>query len=59
MTNQWYIDYCVGVWRAEPTIRYRIQIVSCASVKITLNNGISALVNKYHKISEAGEIQCL
>ena len=26
----------------EPTIRYRIQIVSCASAKFTLNNGIIA-----------------
>ena len=42
------------VWWVEPIIRYRIQIVSCASAKFTLNNGISAQVNKYLKILWSG-----
>ena len=40
-----YIDYWVGVWWVEPTIRYRIQTVSCASVKITLNKLVHRLTN--------------
>ena len=45
-----YVDYWVGVYWVEPIIRYRIQIVSFDSAKIILNNGMSALVNKYLKI---------
>ena len=29
---------------------YHIQVVSCASIKITLNNGISSKIKKYPKI---------
>ena len=38
-------------------IRYKIQIVSCASAKIPVTNGNSAQVKKYLKISEMGGIQ--
>ena len=34
--NQQYIDYWVGVWWLELTIRYRIQKDSCASAKFNL-----------------------
>ena len=34
------------MWWAEPTIRYRIKIVSCDSAKITLDNEI----NVYHRL---------
>ena len=35
---------------------HKIQIVSCASAKITLNNRISAQVKKYPKTFEVGGI---
>ena len=39
----------------EPTITYRIQIVSCASAKIALNNRIRVWVNtNISRFSEVG-----
>ena len=42
------------VWWVEPTIRYRMQIVLCASAKFALNNGIS---NRLTNILEVSGIQ--
>ena len=59
--NQWYIDYWVGVWWVEPTIRYRMQIVLCASAKIALNNGISnRLTNipRFFEVTNGYDQQC-
>ena len=38
----------------EPTIRYRIQIVLCASAKIALNNGISNRLTNIARFFEVG-----
>ena len=46
------------MWWVEPTIRYRIQIVSCASAKITLDNEINVYrrLKSIPSISEVGGI---
>ena len=52
--------YRLWVWGMVGEDYHKIQIVSCASAKITLNNGISTYVKKYPKILfEVGGIQGL